>query len=79
PALRGLEVAEYAPNQIKKALVGVGHADKIQIRAMVGRLMPGCIIAGADAADALGVAICHAHSAPMPQILAASRRAGGRG
>ena len=79
PALRGLEVAEYAPNQIKKALVGVGHADKIQIRAMVGRLMPGCIIAGADAADALGVAICHAHSVPMPQIQAASRRAGGRG
>lgn len=79
PAMRGIEVAEYAPNQIKKALVGVGHADKIQIRAMVGRLMPGCMIAGADAADALGVAICHAHSTPLPDVAAALRRAGGRG
>ena len=79
PALRGMEVAEYAPNQVKKALVGVGHAEKIQIRAMVGRLMPGCLIAGADAADALGVAICHAHSAPPPHYVAAMRRAGGRG
>lgn len=79
PALRGIPVAEYAPNQVKKALVGVGHADKIQMRAMVGRLMPGCVIAGADAADALGVAICHAHSAPSQQIMAAINEAGGRG
>lgn len=78
PALRGIEVAEYAPNQIKKALVGVGHAEKNQLRAMVGRLMPGCVISGADAADALGVAICHAHSAPSPHLAAAIRRAGAR-
>ncbi len=76
PALRGIPVAEYAPNQVKKALVGVGHADKTQMRAMVGRLMPGCSIAGADAADALGVAICHAHSAPSLGIMIAMRRAG---
>jgi len=79
PALRRIPVAEYAPNQVKKALVGVGHADKTQMRAMVGRLMPGCAIAGADAADALGVAICHAHSAPAQQVLVAVRKAGGRG
>lgn len=79
PAMHGIAVAEYAPNQVKKALVGVGHADKSQIRAMVGRLLPGCAIASADAADALGVAICHAHSAPAPRITMAVRKAGGRG
>lgn len=68
PALCNLPVAEYAPNYVKKALVGVGHADKAQMRAMVSRLLPGCIIAGADAADALGVAICHAHSTPNLRI-----------
>ncbi len=61
PALAGIEVAEYAPNTVKKSVVGVGHADKEQIRAMVGRLLPGCAIEGQDAADALAVAICHAH------------------
>ena len=61
PAIHGLKVAEYAPNQVKKSLVGVGHADKAQIRAMVNRLLPGCAIGGSDAADALAVAICHAH------------------
>jgi crossover junction endodeoxyribonuclease RuvC len=71
PALCNLPVAEYAPNHVKKALVGVGHADKAQMRAMVGRLLPGCVIAGADAADALGVAICHAHSIPNLQIRSA--------
>lgn len=78
PAMRGIPVAEYAPNQVKKALVGVGHAGKDQMRAMVGRLLPGCAIAGADAADALGVAICHAHSAPNLRISAALA-AGSRG
>jgi crossover junction endodeoxyribonuclease RuvC len=57
----GLQVAEYAPNRIKKSVVGVGHASKVQIRDMVGMLLPGCAIAGEDAADALAVAICHAH------------------
>jgi crossover junction endodeoxyribonuclease RuvC len=57
----GISVHEYAPNQIKKSLVGAGHADKIQIQAMVRHLLPGVEIDGADAADALAVAICHAH------------------
>ncbi len=61
PARAGLPVEEYAPNMVKKAVVGVGHADKIQIRMMVARLLPGCRITGPDAADALAVAICHAH------------------
>ncbi|MBI1180021.1 MAG: crossover junction endodeoxyribonuclease RuvC [Alphaproteobacteria bacterium] len=61
PALRGLPVAEYAPNQIKKSVVGVGHAAKEQIRMMVGVLLPGVQPSGPDAADALAVAVCHAH------------------
>jgi crossover junction endodeoxyribonuclease RuvC len=60
PARAGLPVFEYAANLIKKAVVGVGHADKRQIAMMVGRLLPG-VEATADAADALAVAICHAH------------------
>lgn len=63
PALNGLVVAEYTPNHVKKSVVGVGHAAKEQIHAMVKVLLPGCPIAGADAADALAVAICHAHNA----------------
>jgi len=63
PALAGLTVAEYAPNMVKKALVGVGHADKAQVRAMVGRLLPTAEIESDDAADALALAICHAHMA----------------
>jgi crossover junction endodeoxyribonuclease RuvC len=61
PALAGLPVAEYAPNLVKKAVVGAGHADKAQIRMMVERLLPKAEIGGADAADALAIAICHAH------------------
>ena len=57
----GLEVAEYATRLVKKALVGTGGAEKDQVRAMVERLMPGVKIASADAADALAVAVCHAH------------------
>lgn len=60
-ARNGLGVGEYAPRLVKKAVVGTGGADKIQIHAMVGRLLPGVQIAGADAADALAVAITHAH------------------
>jgi crossover junction endodeoxyribonuclease RuvC len=60
-ARRGLEVGEYAPRLIKKAVVGVGGADKVQVHAMVQRLLPGVKLAGADAADALAVAITHAH------------------
>ncbi len=61
PALAGLEVSEYATNLIKKSVVGSGHADKRQIAAMVHRLLPGCLTESSDAADALAVAICHAH------------------
>ena len=60
-ARRGLQVGEYAPRLVKKALVGVGGADKVQVHAMVQRLLPGAAPAGADAADALAVAITHAH------------------
>lgn len=61
PARAGIEVGEYAPNAVKKAVVGVGHADKRQIDHMVRMQLPGVEIAGADAADALAIAICHAH------------------
>ena len=63
PARFGLEVGEYAPNQIKKTVVGVGHADKKQIQHMVKMQLPGVQFAGPDAADALAVAICHARHA----------------
>lgn len=63
PALAGIPVAEYSPNRIKKAVVGAGHAAKEQVQLMVSRLLPGCRFSSADAADALAVAICHAHFA----------------
>ncbi|QOL81184.1 crossover junction endodeoxyribonuclease RuvC [Pseudooceanicola spongiae] len=61
PAQAGLAVGEYAPNKIKKTVVGVGHADKKQVQHMVRLQLPGVELAGPDAADALAVAICHAH------------------
>ena len=60
PAAAGIEVGEYAPNAVKKTVVGVGHADKRQVAHMVKMQLPGAEIAGPDAADALAVAICHA-------------------
>lgn len=60
-ARAGLDVGEYAPRLVKKAVVGTGTAEKAQVHAMIARLLPGAKIAGADAADALAVAICHAH------------------
>ena len=60
-ARRGLAVGEYAPRLVKKAVVGTGGADKVQVHFMVQRLLPSVTIAGADAADALAVAITHAH------------------
>lgn len=63
PARRGIPVAEYAPNAVKKAVVGVGHADKAQVLHMVQRLLPGIGKPGPDAADALAIAICHAWTA----------------
>lgn len=61
PASLGLEVGEYAANLVKKSVVGAGHADKNQIQLMVKTLMPAADFSGADAADALAIAICHAH------------------
>jgi crossover junction endodeoxyribonuclease RuvC len=69
-AKRGIVVGEYAARLVKKAVVGTGAAEKAQVNAMVGRLLPGVKIAGADAADALAVAITHAHH------LASARRIG---
>lgn len=60
-ARAGLPVAEYATRLIKKAIVGTGAADKVQVHAMVERLLPGTRVTGADASDALAVAIAHAH------------------
>jgi crossover junction endodeoxyribonuclease RuvC len=62
-ARAGLPVSEYATRMVKKALVGTGGAEKAQVQAMLGVLLPGVRLAGADAADALAVAICHAHTA----------------
>ena len=61
PALAGLAVAEYAPNQVKKSVIGVGHGDKKQIHMMVKVLMPRAVFDSDDAADALAIAVCHAH------------------
>ncbi|MGR3695671.1 MAG: crossover junction endodeoxyribonuclease RuvC [Sagittula sp.] len=61
PARAGLSVGEYYPNAVKKAVVGVGHADKRQVLHMVQLQLPGAKITGPDAADALAIAICHAH------------------
>ncbi len=63
PARAGLPIGEYAPNRVKKTVVGVGHADKGQVEYMVRLQLPGIGIAGPDAADALAVALCHAHFA----------------
>jgi len=62
PARAGLPVAEYAPNAVKKAVIGVGHGEKRQIHMMVKVLMPKARFDSDDAADAIAVAICHAHN-----------------
>ena len=62
PARAGLIVAEYAPNAVKKSVIGVGHGDKKQIQLMVGMLLPKAEWDSDDAADALAIAICHAHN-----------------
>ena len=66
PAQFGLEIGEYSPNSVKKTVVGVGHADKRQVEHMVKMQLPGTVIHGADAADALAIAICHAHHVMGP-------------
>ncbi|WP_114965360.1 crossover junction endodeoxyribonuclease RuvC [Alkalilacustris brevis] len=78
PAQAGLSVGEYAPNAVKKAVVGVGHAAKVQVDHMVRLQLPGVQIAGPDAADALAVAICHAFQMQASGRLAAAI-AGGAG
>lgn len=71
PALLGLPIAEYAPNAVKKTVVGAGHGDKGQIRAMVKCLLPRAAVDSADAADALAIAITHAHSRRWARLEAA--------
>ncbi len=70
PALAGLDVAEYAANLVKKTVVGVGHADKKQVQAMIRVLLPKAETRSADAADALAVAICHAQHRGARAMLA---------
>lgn len=77
PAKAGLPVGEYAPNAIKKTVVGVGHAEKSQVAHMVKMQLPMAEIAGPDAADALAIALCHAwHSRSADRLSAAVQRAG---
>ena len=61
PAKAGVPVAEYAPNLVKKSIVGAGHGDKAQVRMMIGVLLPKADPASHDAADALAIAVTHAH------------------
>jgi crossover junction endodeoxyribonuclease RuvC len=76
PAQAGLTVAEYAPNLVKKSIVGAGRAEKIQVRMMIGVLLPKADPATEDACDALAVAVCHAHhrNAPALRLSAGSAR-----
>ena len=69
PALSGIPVSEYAPNRVKKAVVGAGHANKNQVQVMVSNILPKILIANEDAADALAVAICHAHFVQNPILM----------
>ena len=69
PAQAGCPVAEYSPNLIKKSVVGAGHAAKEQVQMMIKVLLPSCEIANADAADALAVAICHAHHRSSAKVI----------
>ena len=81
PAHAGLPVAEYAANQVKKSVVGAGHAAKEQVAMMVATLLPQARAESADAADALAVAICHAHfsqsAARIAAMMPAANVAGG--
>jgi crossover junction endodeoxyribonuclease RuvC len=73
-ARAGLSVSEYLPNLVKKAVVGRGHADKEQVKMMVGVLLPGAGLLSEDAADALAVAICHAHHRETARRVAEASR-----
>ena len=71
PALAGLPVAEYAPNQVKKTVIGVGHAGKAQVGMMVKVLLPRAEFDTEDAADALAIALCHVHQRPSTRLATA--------
>jgi crossover junction endodeoxyribonuclease RuvC len=75
PARAGVAVAEYSPNLVKKTIVGAGHAEKVQIRVMVGVLLPKSDPQSNDAADALAIAITHAHHRDSAVLKAALRSA----
>jgi crossover junction endodeoxyribonuclease RuvC len=70
PARAGVPVSEYLPNLVKKTVVGTGHAAKVQVEMMVRVLLPAARLSSADAADALAVAICHAHHRQSAERLA---------
>jgi crossover junction endodeoxyribonuclease RuvC len=76
PAMRSVTVAEYTPNQIKKAVTGAGHAEKHQVQAMVGFLLPKARFESADEADALAIAVCHANHRTAPAARLARARLG---
>jgi crossover junction endodeoxyribonuclease RuvC len=69
----GLQVAEYSANTVKKTVVGYGHADKTQIGHMISVLLPGSIVDSPDAADALAIAICHAHHLSARKLVEAAQ------
>ena len=73
PAVAGLQVAEYSANTVKKTVVGYGHADKTQIGQMISVLLPGSIVDSPDAADALAIAICHAHHLSARELVEAAQ------
>jgi crossover junction endodeoxyribonuclease RuvC len=78
PAIARLPVAEYAPNLVKKTIIGTGHGEKGQIRMMIGVLLPKADPKTHDAADALAIAVCHAHhrQSPIPAVPRTRGRAG---
>jgi crossover junction endodeoxyribonuclease RuvC len=73
PARAGVPVAEYAPNLVTKSIVGAGHSDKAQIRMMIGVLLPKADPSSDDAADALAIAVTHAHHRQSVVLKAAAR------
>ena len=73
PAIAGLRVAEYAPNLVKKTIIGVGHGEKAQIRMMISVLLPKADPQSHDAADALAIAVTHAHHRQSAVLAAALR------
>jgi len=78
PAMKGLMVAEYPPNLVKKTVVGAGHAEKRQIQAMIGFLLPKAKFDSADEADALAIAICHASHRGAARMAAKALAQAGR-